>query len=533
MSSTTTTTTTMSRRHYSPSSKKVGSTKSTLRTLYEQAKLAFLQRNLALADKLVTQAFTLLAAPLSHGGVQSEEGEIGQKTADPLDSQRRKWDILRITLQTTIYTSQPSEATLSPLKFLHRLRSQSLKLFTPVGAVASITNVPDTVVLLLIVSALKLEEVNTAKDWVEEWLMSRNPQREDTIDPQINASDATNSPPMTSYERIIDIYVLHVLPRLDLWDDAVEFLRYESEMREEVKERISQSLQSQRKRQSNGSRNRTPSPTPSLASSTSTISVVSRQSPPRPASAASISSSASTATVRPPRTQNVQNGGSFSMTSIAKRGGGSGITDAIEAHQNGDIHGEYLSTQNGSEPSKPTNGIVPSQLSQSLAYNNHILPVTSSSSSSSDGSVDSPAGHNLRGFLMTPIFPTQLRHIFIHYYTLVADILNHQFGLALPTNFNVPSPHSRGSHLTRENIKLGLWHIFTLLLPLVLLFQYLSGRRYGRATPGVGGAGDKVRERLRRQHRSLALGPALGMNFWRAALRAVTDAVSMGGRGLI
>ncbi|KAG9055683.1 hypothetical protein FS842_001490 [Serendipita sp. 407] len=238
MSSTTTTTTTMSRRHYSPSSKKVGSTKSTLRTLYEQAKLAFLQRNLALADKLVTQAFTLLAAPLSHGGVQSEEGEIGQKTADPLDSQRRKWDILRITLQTTVYTSQPSEATLSPLKFLHRLRSQSLKLFTPVGAVASISNVPDTVVLLLIVSALKLEEVNTAKDWVEEWLMSRNPQREDTIDPQINASDATNSPPMTSYERIIDIYVLHVLPRLDLWDDAVEFLRYESEMREEVKEYI-------------------------------------------------------------------------------------------------------------------------------------------------------------------------------------------------------------------------------------------------------------------------------------------------------
>ncbi|KAG8832643.1 hypothetical protein FRC17_000955 [Serendipita sp. 399] len=530
MSSTTTITTRNKSPPASSSSKKPGSTKTTLRTLYEQAKLAFLQRNLALAEKLVAQAFPLLGAPHSYEDEPSKDGEVRHTTMDPLNSQRRKWDILRITLQTTVYTSQPSEATLPPLKFLHHLRSQSLKLFTPVGAVASIANVPDQVVLLLVVSALKLEELNAAKDWVEEWLMSRNSRREDTMDPPATTSDTATPTPMTSYERIIDIYVLHALPRLGLWDDAVEFLRYESEMRAEVKDRISQSLQLQRKRQLNGSRTRTPSPTPSLASSTSTISAASRQSPPRPASAASISSSASTATVRPQRAQNMQNGGSFSMTSIPKQNGAPGASDAITPRQNGDNHGDYLSPQNQNEPLNSTNTKFSSQYLGSPAYQNHILPATGSSSSSSDGSVESPAGHNLRGFLTTPVLSTHIRHIFIHYYTLFADILNHQFGLSIPTNVAVSGAHR---NLTKEDLRLGLWHIFTLVVPLVLLFQYLSRRRHGRSTAGAGGAGDEVRERLRRQYRSLALGPVLGTSFWRAALRAVTDAVSMGGRGLI
>lgn len=80
-------------------------------------------------------------------------------------------------------------------------------------------------------SSLKLDEVRVGKEWVEEWLVSRRP----SSDPE-----PTETPdgilPMTSYERIVDVYLLHILPRLGLWDDAFEFLKYEAEMRPEVKE---------------------------------------------------------------------------------------------------------------------------------------------------------------------------------------------------------------------------------------------------------------------------------------------------------
>ena len=209
--------------------------------LYERAKHAFLQRDLLVANELLTQAFSQLGP--SSGG-QSTDVDVD---ADALDSQRRKWDILRITLHTTLYTSQASDqrinlpssspglrfnpASLPPYQFLQGLHSQSLKLFNAASAMPSIGKVPDQVVLLLVVSAVKLGEVHLAKEWVEDWLVRRD------------ASSTSSSPSImdgsltpTSYERIVDVYILHVLPRLGLWDDATEFMRYESEMNEDTKE---------------------------------------------------------------------------------------------------------------------------------------------------------------------------------------------------------------------------------------------------------------------------------------------------------
>lgn len=220
------------------------SVKTTLRHLYDKAKHAFLQRDFRLTDQLISQAFIYLHPPTE-----------ASLDADGFDSQRRKWDILKITLYTTLYTSRDSDARLEnpnigldlpPYQFLQRLRASSLKLFTPQVPSqlshherkdaldsASIGNVPDQVVFLLIVSAVKLDEIRVAKEWIEDWLIRREPA---TSAEDGGASEPNGSSQMTSYEKIIDVYVLHVLSRLGLWDDATEFLRYESEMGEDTKQ---------------------------------------------------------------------------------------------------------------------------------------------------------------------------------------------------------------------------------------------------------------------------------------------------------
>jgi hypothetical protein len=168
-----------------------------------------------------------------------------QVVVDVLDSHRRKWEILNITLQTTVYTLKPSEVkstsslassssptldtSVPPYTFLKRLLAHSLSLFTPQNTESSITYVPDQVVLLLVVSAVKLDEIRLAKEWVEDWLVRRNVT-------SVTLSPEGDSTPVSSYERIVDVYILHILPRLGLWDDAREFLRYEGEMSEEAKE---------------------------------------------------------------------------------------------------------------------------------------------------------------------------------------------------------------------------------------------------------------------------------------------------------
>ena len=115
----------------------------------------------------------------------------------------------------------------------------------------------------------------------------------------------------------------------------------------------------------------------------------------------------------------------------------------------------------------------------------------------------------------------------LHLYIRLARILNDRFNLDLPVDFDIPLPHAPG---IISKYKPTIWHVLFILLPIVFIF-----RRVSRRPGGQGGAGEAARLKLKAQrvNATLALGPYLGVGFWKAAMRAVGDAVSMGGRGLI
>lgn len=196
-----------------------GSALPTLRALYSRATHSFVQRDLAKTHSLVDQAFKLLSPPSSPSSL-----------VDGLSSHRRKWDILRITLAITLYSSTPSKSLkretnqpqLAPTDFVHSLRTRSLRLFTPQSLSPSVGYVPPQVILLLAVSALKFDVVTLAREFIEDWLTKRGQDA--------SLEDAT------AYEKIIEVYSLHVLARLDAWEDAREFMRYEEELSQEVKQ---------------------------------------------------------------------------------------------------------------------------------------------------------------------------------------------------------------------------------------------------------------------------------------------------------
>src|ERR1700722_8923208 len=75
-------------------------TAATLRSMYNRAARAFLHRDVAQIHSLLTSAFAILQPPASY-------------RSDSLVTHRRKWDILRITLETTIYAS-PTEYAVIP-----------------------------------------------------------------------------------------------------------------------------------------------------------------------------------------------------------------------------------------------------------------------------------------------------------------------------------------------------------------------------------------------------------------------------------
>lgn len=234
MSSTTTTISSPS-ASTSTSSSPTASTEATLRSLYSRAAKSFLSRDFPQTHVLITSAFQLLPSPPS-------------TTTDPrsqLSIWRRKWDILRLTLETTVYSTPPSEAEelpssiranlmLSPQSLLASLHTRSLKLFTPkaegpdgdAGSQRSLNSryLPPQVIVTLALASMKLNAPEVGKGMVEDWLSGRG-------DPQergVNEEDG--------YEKIIELYCIHLLPRLDEWHTAAEFLQYEGELNTATKQ---------------------------------------------------------------------------------------------------------------------------------------------------------------------------------------------------------------------------------------------------------------------------------------------------------
>ena len=142
-----------------------GSSLATLRALYPRAATAFLQKNISLTQSLIDTAFTVLPPPSTTNGL------------DQLSSHRRKWDILRITLETTIYTSPPSESDqtrrkmglthpelveLSPVALITTLQARSLRLFTPMAQKPSPRYLPSQILVALALTTLKLGPVDVS-----------------------------------------------------------------------------------------------------------------------------------------------------------------------------------------------------------------------------------------------------------------------------------------------------------------------------------------------------------------------------------
>ena len=116
---------------------------------------------------------------------------------------------------------------LSPQSLLASLHTRSLKLFTPwtvgsdgdVGSQRSLSAryLPPQVVVTLVLASMKLNAPEVGKGIVEDWLSGRG-------DPEgvLDGGDG--------YEKIIELYCLNLLPRLEEWDLAADFLQYEGEL---------------------------------------------------------------------------------------------------------------------------------------------------------------------------------------------------------------------------------------------------------------------------------------------------------------
>jgi hypothetical protein len=233
MISTTTTTTTLKgssfpslplkapTTHPDDSMRRQVSTSDSLDTLYNRAAKAFLHRNLILAHSLVASAFGSLQAP----------------SFNPSDRQctlRRKWDILRITLETTLYTTPQSDQASLPSEIQARLAAppeaiahasidRSLNLFTPAlapGLKPDAGYLPAPVLVTLALSCLKMHCPDVGRVAIENWLARRG---------QVEGVSEDDE----GYEKVIETYCLRILPRLEQWDYSLEFLEYENEMPEE------------------------------------------------------------------------------------------------------------------------------------------------------------------------------------------------------------------------------------------------------------------------------------------------------------
>ena len=150
---------------------------------------------------------------------------------------RRKWDILRITLETTVYSSPTSpdygnnypaalraNQLLSPPSLVTALYERSLQLFTPSSPPQKPLSIflPHQVLTTLILSSIKLECYDVGRGIIEDWLARRT---------QDYSKDGSSG-----YSKVIELYCLNILPKLEEWEYAQDFLAYERELKKSARE---------------------------------------------------------------------------------------------------------------------------------------------------------------------------------------------------------------------------------------------------------------------------------------------------------
>ncbi|KAF9563214.1 hypothetical protein CPC08DRAFT_706140 [Agrocybe pediades] len=260
----------------------------TLRSLYTRAARAFVIKDIPLTYSLLRSAFDLLDAP--------------QKPLDSLSDLRRKWDILRITFESTVYISPPPSTEIlpeslrtllsdSPQSLATSIYNRSLALFTPsVGnaqkAVLNAAYLPVQVLTTLIYCSLKLDASDVGRIMVEDWLAHR--------EPHYSLDDQSSNVETEGYVKVLDLYCLHILPRLEQWEYAKEFLEYESEMPSHRRQHLKTSLNNLYV-QAMASRRPFKPVEPAFPTPSSTISSP-RSNSPAPSSSSSSSSLSTTST---------------------------------------------------------------------------------------------------------------------------------------------------------------------------------------------------------------------------------------------
>ncbi|KAG1793608.1 uncharacterized protein HD556DRAFT_1432197 [Suillus plorans] len=238
----------MSDKLLRPSSKSSSTTEATLKSLYNRAARTFLHRDVAVTFTLLSAAFALLPPPLA-------------PSPDPLDVHRRKWDILRITLETTVFSSTPDlvglpqplreSLLLSPQSFISNLYARSLTLFTPSSLYRKPSSafLPHQVVITLIASSIKIDCLNIGRDITEDWLSTRG---------QYEFVPSTGEP----YHKVLELYCLHVLPRLGEWEYGKEFLSDENELSSDKRRELHSALEAQHAQALESTKRETPKPEP-------------------------------------------------------------------------------------------------------------------------------------------------------------------------------------------------------------------------------------------------------------------------------
>jgi hypothetical protein len=200
-------------------------TTATLRTLYNRAAHAFLHRDILLTHSLIESAFAVIHPPTV--------------VPDALAEHRRKWDILRITLESTVYSSPPSRPDdlpdslrynliESPPSLINSLYARSLALFTPLCGVVqkpTAAYLPSQVLITLVYASLRIDSPGVGRAMIEDWL-----SRRDNSLPEIEQSVSPLDTKKSGYEKVLELYCLQILPKLEQWDYAREFLAYEGEL---------------------------------------------------------------------------------------------------------------------------------------------------------------------------------------------------------------------------------------------------------------------------------------------------------------
>ncbi|KAJ3497080.1 hypothetical protein NLJ89_g10396 [Agrocybe chaxingu] len=211
------------------------STGATLRSLYSRATRAFVLKDMPTTYSLIQSAFSILKPPTAN--------------PDSLSEYRRKWDILRITFESTVYATPAASseslpeslrASLAepPQALVTSIYNRSLSLFTPSNGTTFKNTVnaaflPGAVLTTLVYCSIKLDAPDVGRVMIEDWLARREPRY--SLDVQEEAEG-------NGYEKVLELYCLHILPKVEQWEYAKEFLEYESELPVQQREHLKAAL---------------------------------------------------------------------------------------------------------------------------------------------------------------------------------------------------------------------------------------------------------------------------------------------------